>query len=96
MAGELELISEQLRHAMDLQKAQIETMRSQLDHDREINALKMEQIKKDLAAATTDTLDIENRLRDATAGVIQSRFFLGLLGGTALLAIAALVKAFFF
>ncbi len=93
---EIQLLAEQLKHALDLNKAQSELVKTQLDHDRELNALKFEQLRSANEEYRLKLSDMENRLRDATAGVIQSRLFIGLVGGSILLAITAVVKAFFF
>jgi hypothetical protein len=92
----IKLIAEQMAHAMDLQKADITALKVQQDHDREVNELKLEALKANDKAQADNAHDFETRIRDVTAGVIQSRFFIGLVGASILLAILALVKAFFF
>jgi hypothetical protein len=93
---EVQLIAEQLKHALDLQKAQADLVKVQLDHDREINTLKFEQLKSVDEVQLKRLSDHETRLRDVTAGVIQSRFFIGLVGASILLSAFALIKTFFF
>jgi hypothetical protein len=92
----VKLIAEQMAHALDLQKAEIQAQKVQQDHDRQINELKFEMLKKSDEAQATRANDFENRIRDVTAGVIQSRFFIGLVGASLLIAIASMIKAFFF
>lgn len=93
---EIQLIVEKLSHALDLQKAQVDALHSTLDHDREISRLRLEAIDGKLKDLKDKDTDFETRLRDVFTGVIQSRFFIGLVGASILLALAALVKAFFF
>lgn len=93
---EIQLIAEKLNHALDLIRAQNEAVKVQQDHDREVIKLKFEAIEARIKSSSEKEADFETRLRDATTGVIQSRFFIGLAGGSVLLAIASLIKSFFF
>ena len=94
--ADVKLIAEQLAHALDLQKAEMQALKVQQDHDRQINELKLEMLKANDATQARQAADFETRLRDVTAGVIQSRFFISLVGASILIALASLIKAFFF
>lgn len=76
--AEIELIAEQLRHAIDLLKA-------------ESNMLNLR-----IAALEKGKDDHENRIRNLTDGVTSFRVWSGLAsGGSSIMSIVALVKAFF-
>jgi hypothetical protein len=83
------LLAEQIRHTLDLTRADINAMRAQLEHDREMSELRLNALEK-------QSQDHELRLRAATDGVTQFKFFSGLAsGGSGLVSIIALIKTFF-
>jgi hypothetical protein len=82
-----ELIAEQLRHAIDLLRAELELMRQAQDHDREM-------ARQRLKALEEEARDHENRIRTATDGVTQFKMWSGLAsGGSWLVSLAALLRA---
>ncbi len=93
---EIKLIAEQLLHALDLQKGQFELLRERQEHETQLKNLQLEQLKKDCKSLSDRDTDFESRIRDVTSGVIQSRFFIGLVGASLLMALISLIKAFFF
>jgi hypothetical protein len=87
--NEVQLIAEQLNHAVDLLRADIATLRTDLAHDRKLSAYRLDLLEG-------QTKDHENRLRAATEGVTQFKVFSGLSnGGSMIMAAAALVRSFF-
>lgn len=83
------LIAEQLRHAISLLQAQINTQEAELGHLREL-------CDQRLAALERQAGDHETRLRAATDGVTQFKMWSGLASaGSGLVSLIALVKAFF-
>ena len=83
-----ELIAEQLRHANSLLRADLDGMRQELSHYRELTNLRL----GDLEAARADH---ETRLRSAADGITQFKVYSGLLnGGSSLLALLAMLKAY--
>ena len=87
--NEAALIAEQVKHALDLLRAEIGALESQQTCDR----LMMDHR---LAALEALARDHEERLRDATDGVVQFKVWSTLgSGGSGLLALAALVRSFF-
>ncbi len=93
---EIQLIAEQLRHALDLTKAQLESVKERLEHEIQLKNLQLEQLKSNYKSLLDRDSDFENRIRDVTSGVIQSRFFIGLVGAALLMSLFSLIKAFFF
>ena len=84
------LIAEQLRHANSLLRADLEGLRQELGHYRELTNLRL----GDLEAARADH---ETRLRSAADGITQFKVYSGLLnGGSTLLALLAMLKAYLF
>jgi hypothetical protein len=85
----LALIAEQLRHLVDNQTAQVNALKAELGHYKELADLR-------LISLEDSRNDHENRLRSATDGVTQFKMFSGLAsGGSTIISILALVKAFF-
>ncbi len=83
-----QLIAEQLRHANSLVKAEMEALRAELGHYRELTNLRLNELE-------SARLDHENRLRTATDGVTQFKLWAGLAnGGAGLISIVAMLKAF--
>ena len=82
------LVAEQLRHANSLLRADLEGLRQELAHYRELTNLRL----GDLEAARADH---EARLRSAADGITQFKVYMGLLnGGSTLLALLAMLKAY--
>lgn len=81
-----ELIAEQLRHTIDLLRAEIETLQREQAHQRAL-------IEQRLANLESVADDHENRLRSVTDGVISFKVWSGLAsGGSSLVSLAALLK----
>ncbi len=84
-----ELMAEKLVHAMDMMRAEIAALRAEQGHQRELFDHRIAQLE-DAAK------DHEQRLRSNTEGVTQFRQWAGLAsGGSAIVSVIALVKAFF-
>lgn len=79
------LIAEQMKHALDLMRADIDTLRVQQAHNQKMTDHRLTLAEKNL-------LDHETRLRANTDGVTQFKLWSGTSG---LIAFAALVKSFF-
>lgn len=83
------LLAEQMRRALDLMKAELNALKAQQAHDREL-------VRHRLSALEGRADDHELRLRSATDGVTQFKMWAGLAsGGSGLMALAALIRAFF-
>ncbi len=81
------LITEQLRHANDLLRAELEALRGELGHYRQLTDLRLGELE----AARGDH---ETRLRAATDGVTQFKLWSGLAnGGAGVLSLLAFLKA---
>ncbi len=86
--AEVLLIAEQMKHANSLLKADVEGLRQEVAHYRELTNLRL----GDLEAIRSDH---EARLRGVTDGITQFKVYTGLLnGGSSLLALLALLKAY--
>lgn len=82
------LLVEQIKHTIDLTRADVNAIRAQLEHDREMNHQRLKALEERAG-------DHEQRLRAATDGVTQFKFFAGLVsGGSEIVSIIALIKAF--
>lgn len=83
------LVAEQVKHALDLFKADLEAARSTADHRQELNDHRLKALE--------DTArDHETRIRSANDGVVQFKVWSGLVsGGSSLLALVSFIKAFF-
>lgn len=87
--NEAALIAEQVKHALDLLRAEIGALETQQTCDRLM-------VDHRLAALEALAHDHEVRLRAATDGVVQFKVWSTLgSGGSGLLALAALVRSFF-
>jgi hypothetical protein len=81
-----ELIAEQLRHTIDLLRAQMEAVQRDQAHQRAL-------IEQRLAALESAVTDHEDRLRTVTDGVTSFKVWSGLAsGGSSLVSLAALLK----
>ena len=69
-----ELVAEQLRHAIDLLRAEIETLQREQAHQRAL-------IEQRLAALESASNDHEGRLRSVTDGVTSFKVWSGLASG---------------
>jgi hypothetical protein len=84
---EANLIAEQLRHTIDLLRAELSAVKAEQAH---IKAMSDHR----LAALEEARKDHETRLRDVTAGVTQFKVWAGLAsGGSGLISLAALLRA---
>ena len=82
------LIAEQMKHALDLMRADIDAIRAQVNHNRELGDRRLGSLEK-----CSD--DHEQRIRTATDGVTQFKMYSSLVsGGAFITALAALLKAF--
>jgi len=82
------LITEQMRHALDLMRAGIDALQTQQSHDRQMSDQR-------LAALERTAADQEQRLRAATEGVTQYKVWAGLAGGgSSILSVLAMLRAF--
>ncbi len=87
LAGQL--MAEKLSHTIDLLRAETNTLRAEQAHQRELFDTRLRTLE-DAAK------DHEQRLRSNTEGVTQFKTWAGLAsGGSAIMSIIALVKAFF-
>ncbi len=83
------LLAEQLRHTIDLLKAELDTLEIRLEHTTRM----MEQQLADLEKMAADH---EQHLRTVSDGVTQLKVYSSLMSGSSsVLSIAALVKSFF-
>ena len=83
------LLTEQLRHANHLLQGQIRALEAHLVHQAAMNHQR-------LVALEDQVRDHEARIRAATEGVTQFKLFSVLTsGGSSLVSLVALIKAFF-
>ena len=82
------LLTEQLRHANHLLQARMKTLEVRLAHSQAMNDQRLSLLEGQMR-------DHETRLRAATEGVTQFKLFSGLAsGGSGLMSLAAILKAF--
>jgi phage head maturation protease len=82
------LFAEQMRHALDLLRAEVNALRALHEHD-------MDMCHHRLNSLETSTRDHELRIRADTDGVTQFKMWAGLAsGGSGLMALAALIRSF--
>ena len=82
------LFAEQIRHALDLLRAEVNALRAQHEHD-------MDMCHHRLGSLETASRDHELRIRADTDGVTQFKMWAGLAsGGSGLMALAALIRSF--
>ena len=82
-----DLIAEQLRHALDLLRAENATIRSQLSYDREFMSHRLNSLE-------AKSCDQETRIRNATDGVTSFKTWSALVGGfSTILAILAFIMS---
>jgi hypothetical protein len=82
------LLSEQIKHAIDLLRSDLELLQTRLEHQNEMSAHRLKMLE---ARAE----DHEARIRAATDGVTAIKVWTGLAsGGAGLAALAALFKSF--
>lgn len=82
------LFAEQMRHAMDLLRAEVNSLHALHDHDMEMCRLRLSSLE-------TASRDHELRIRADTDGVTQFKMWAGLAsGGSGLMALAALIRSF--
>lgn len=84
--GNPELVAEQLRHAIDLLRGEIQALRVELQHERDLSGQRLAALEK--AAA-----DHEDRLRTVQEGVTSFKVWSGLAnGGAGLMSLVALFR----
>lgn len=82
------LLSEQLKHALDLLQAELSGLRSELRHQNELDRQRLKVLE-------AESRDHEMRIRAASEGVTQFKMWVGLAsGGAGLAAVTALLKSF--
>lgn len=85
---EAQLIAEQFKHTVDLLRAEIAGLRSDIAHLGEISNRRLDGLEKSQA-------DMETRLRAATDGVAQFKVWSGLSNGaSSLISLFALFRTF--
>jgi hypothetical protein len=85
--AEAQLIAEQLRHTIDLLRAEIAQLKQVQDHDREMSGHRLKSLEE-LGR------DHETRLRSATDGITQFKTWSGLSnGGSVIMSIVAFLRA---
>jgi len=86
---QMNLITEQLKSTINLLKVEINKLATELAHTRELTEHRLKQLEK-------CNEDHEARIRSATDGVTQFKVWSGLAsGGSSVMSIVALIKAFF-
>ena len=84
-----QLIAEQLKHAVNLLKADIEAMRQTQDHQKAFTDHRLRTLEEQYR-------DHEQRIRAATDGVTQFKVWSGLAaGGSWIVSVFALIKSWF-
>ena len=82
------LLTEQMLHANNLMRAQIQALEAKLSHQAAINHQRLTMLEEQIR-------DHETRIRSATEGVTQFKLFSGLAsGGSGLMSLVAVLKAF--
>lgn len=83
------LFAEQMRHALDLLRAELDALHALHTHDRELTNHR-------ISALEAVARDHETRIRADTDGVTQFKMWAGLAsGGSGVMALAALIRSFF-
>jgi hypothetical protein len=83
------LFSQQMQHALDLMRADIDALKSVQIHDRAMNAHRLGMLEE-------RANDQETRIRAATDGVTQFKMWAGFAsGGSGIVSLIALLRAFF-
>ncbi len=87
--NEAALVAEQIRHGLDMLRADLQAVQAAHAHHQALVAHRLEALE-------TQARDHETRLRAATDGVVQFKVWSGLAsGGSGLISLAALIKSFF-
>jgi hypothetical protein len=82
------LFSQQMQHALDLMRADIDAMKAVQSHDRSMNAHRLAMLEE-------RANDHEMRIRAATDGVTQFKMWAGFAsGGSGIVSLIALLRAF--
>lgn len=93
--AEVKLIGEQIGRMNDALAARIERLEARLEHTSELTAEKNRALRADIDEIKRVLLDHEARIRSAGDGITQFKTFNGLAsGGSALMSLAAVLKAF--
>jgi hypothetical protein len=83
-----ELIAEQLKHTIDLLNARIDSLASELVHQKELSSHRLGSLEE-------GRKDHETRIRGLQDGVTSFRVWSGLAnGGASIMSIIAFIKAF--
>lgn len=82
------LLVEQIKHAIDLLRADLNSLELRLEHADQLSRQRLQALEKCSA-------DVEGRLREVSDTVTQLKVLTSLTGsGSSLLSLAALLKAF--
>ena len=85
---QISLLAEQMKHILDLMKADLQSLERILDHDREMTRYRLADLEERVN-------DQEQRIRAATDGVTQFKVWSSLAtGGSTLLSTLALIKTY--
>ena len=85
----IELLAEQLRHTIDLMKAEVSAVKRQAEYDRELMVHRIQQLEE-------ARKDHESRLRTLQDGATSFKVWSGLAsGGSSVMSLAAIIKTFF-
>lgn len=85
--NQMALVAEQLRHTLDLIRADISEIRAELEHFEELTDTRLERIEK-------SSEDHEGRIRDLRDSAQQTKTWMGLAtGGNSLVSILAIISA---
>jgi hypothetical protein len=89
MDENIELLAEQLRHTIDLMKAEVSAVKRQAEYDRELMVHRIQQLEE-------ARKDHESRLRTLQDGATSFKVWSGLAsGGSSVMSLAAIIKTFF-
>lgn len=80
------LIAEQLRHTLDLIRAEIASIQAEQDHQGELNAIRLKNLERQAS-------DFEKRLRELTESATQFKLLVSLSVGGGLLSLVELVRS---
>ena len=83
---QITLITEQVNHLLDLQQGQINALKAEVSHLRDMNDMR-------LKAVETFTQDHEIRLRSVSEGNTQFKLIAGVGGGAGLIGLISIIRS---
>lgn len=87
--SQIQLLTEQFKHAFDLLRTDIQALRADVAHLRELTEARLSNVDECLA-------DHEKRLRSVSEGVTQFKVWSSMAnGGSGLASLIALIRSFF-